>query len=239
MKNFVLIHGACHGGWCWTKVAEQLRSHDFTVYTPTLTGMGERVHLLNESVTIQTHIDDIVNVLRYEDLSDVILVGHSYAGLIIPAVNEAVPEKISQLIFLDSYIPAHGKTGFEILEKEYQDSWQYVAQVSGNGWRMPAGEDSLDIWGVKEPEIRKFLLFKITDFSINFLRTPIFFTKHFENVKKSYIRCTQPCYVNDLMLPFYHQAKNQGWPIYKIDTGHEPMLTTPTELTKILLEIAG
>lgn len=237
IPTFLFVHGACHGGWCWKELVPLLQPQINKIYTPTLTGCGERIHLLTRDITLQTHIDDIVNVIRYEDLNNVILIGHSYAGLIIPAVYEAVSDRINQLVFLDSYIPASGKTGFDILEPQYQEQWQYVAQTQGQGWLMPANENSLDVWGVSNQAIRDFLLPKITDFSINFLKTPIFLTELFEQANKTYIRCTRPNYVNELMSPFYLQAQRNQWPIYEIDSDHEPQLTAPKQLAEILLKI--
>lgn len=238
MKTFVLIHGACHGGWAWDKLAPKLQNAGYAVYAPTLIGMGDRADLLSSKITMQQHVDEIVQLISGENLHEVILVGHSYAGLIIAAVNEAVPERISQLVFLDSYIPEDGKTGMEIIGQEYQESWQHVADKYGKGWVMPTDERSIDVWGVTDPEVRAYLLPKITDFSLNFMKTRIFLTFHFDNVKKTYIRCTKPSYCYQLMYPFFERAEQAEWPIYKIDSDHEPMLTATDELAEILLQIA-
>lgn len=95
----------CHGGWCWKKILPFFDTSEFIVYTPTLTGLGDRSHLVNESTDLYTHIEDILQVFKYEDLSDAILVGHSYAGMIISGVAEKIPGKIQLMIYLNAYIP--------------------------------------------------------------------------------------------------------------------------------------
>src|SRR3990167_1619701 len=127
MKSIILIHGGSQGGWVWSRVAQQLAvTHD--VYIPTLTGMGDRVNLLDPNVTLDTHVQDIVDIIQQNKLSDVALVGHSYSGLIIPSVNEIFPDSISKLIFLDSFIPQNNKTGLDILSNVEREKWLYIAK---------------------------------------------------------------------------------------------------------------
>jgi pimeloyl-ACP methyl ester carboxylesterase len=108
MATFVLVHGAWHGGWCYARVARLLRAAGHDVYTPTLTGVGERAHLAALSMTLTTHVRDIVNVLEYENLSDVILCGHSYGGMVITGVAAAAGERIRTLFYLDAFLPEDG-----------------------------------------------------------------------------------------------------------------------------------
>jgi pimeloyl-ACP methyl ester carboxylesterase len=105
VQNFVLVHGAWHGGWCWRRVADRLQAAGHKVWTPTLTGLGERSHLIGAHVDLSTHVTDIVNVLKWERLSDVVLCGHSYGGFVISGVAEAMPEAIGSLIFADALLP--------------------------------------------------------------------------------------------------------------------------------------
>ena len=93
-KSLVLVHGSCHGGWCWNKIIPFLKRYDHEIYTPTLTGLGERSHLLYEAINLSTHINDIVQVFEYQDLYDVVLVGHSYGGMVIGGVAEKIPDII-------------------------------------------------------------------------------------------------------------------------------------------------
>src|SRR5688572_12471656 len=110
MATFVLVHGGWDGGWAWRSVAKDLQAAGHEVFTPTLTGSGERVHLASPEIGLDTHIQDIVNVLRFENLSDVLLVGHSYGGMVITGVAEQMPERIDQLIYLDAFAPRDGES---------------------------------------------------------------------------------------------------------------------------------
>lgn len=237
MKTFVLIHGACHGGWAWDKLKPKLEQAGYEVFAPTLPGCESPQTLIKE-ITLQDHVDAVINLIREKNLSNIILVGHSYAGLVITAVNEIIPERIAKLVFLDAYIPTNGKTGMEILTAQDQQSWQRMADQVGEGWQHPRDDKSIDLWGVTDPKVREWLLPRIVSFSLNFMKTPIFLSEHFVKVPKIYIRCTKPSYCYDLMEPFYQEAQKAGWPIYKINSDHEPMLTATNELAQILLELA-
>ena len=110
MATYVLVHGAWHGGWCWNRVAPLLRDKGHDVYTPTLTGLGERVHLATPEVDLSTHVTDVVNVIEFEDLRNVVLMGHSYGGQVITGVAGAIPERIGQLVYLDASLPNDGES---------------------------------------------------------------------------------------------------------------------------------
>ena len=107
--TFLLVHGAWHGGWCWKKLTPLLQVAGHQVFTPTLTGLGERSHLLSPAVDLTTHIQDITAVLEYEDLQDVVLVGHSYGGMVIAGVAEQAGARLAQLVYLDAFLPEDGK----------------------------------------------------------------------------------------------------------------------------------
>jgi pimeloyl-ACP methyl ester carboxylesterase len=109
MAQYVLVHGGAHGGWCWHHVAKRLRAAGHAVFTPTLTGLGERRHLLSADTDLETHITDVLNMMLFEDLSDVILVGHSYGGMVITGVADRARARIQQLVFLDAAIPRDGE----------------------------------------------------------------------------------------------------------------------------------
>ena len=131
---YVLVHGAWHGGWCWKKVKPLLEVEGHSVFTPTLTGLGERSHLLSPQIDLSTHIKDIVSMLDYEDLYNVILVGHSYAGMVISGVAEKVAHRISQLVYLDAFVPEDKKSVVDYLVVPSLDA---IVSSKGDGWKIP------------------------------------------------------------------------------------------------------
>ena len=118
MANFVLVHGAWIGGWCWRPNAQALRKAGHEVFTPTLTGLGERSHLMNPGINLDTHIADIVNVFKHEELSDVVLVGHSYGGMVVTGVADALADKIRSLVYLDAFVPESGQALVDLAPPE-------------------------------------------------------------------------------------------------------------------------
>ncbi|WP_444900316.1 alpha/beta fold hydrolase [Microbulbifer sp. VAAC004] len=118
MATFVLVHGAWQGGWCWRRVADRLRNFGHLVFAPTLTGLGERVHLLNDKIDLDTHIQDVLGVIESEELSNIILCGHSYGGMVITGVADKVPSNVRTLVYLDALVPESGLCTLELLPKE-------------------------------------------------------------------------------------------------------------------------
>jgi pimeloyl-ACP methyl ester carboxylesterase len=144
--TFVLVHGAWHGGWCWKKLTPLLRAADHQVFTPTLTGLGERSHLLTPEVDLDTHIKDIASVLEYEDLRHVVLVGHCYGGMVIAGVAEALSTRVAQLVFLDAFLPESGKalTDYAPLPPMRDDGWR--VPVPGTGRDSGVTDESDIAW---------------------------------------------------------------------------------------------
>jgi pimeloyl-ACP methyl ester carboxylesterase len=136
MSTFVLVHGAWHGGWCYKHVARLLRQAGHEVYTPTLTGLGERAHLMNRTIDLDTHIQDIVGVIRCEELSDVVLCGHSYGGMVITGVADQLVEKIRSLVYLDAFVPENGKSMFDYLSTERSGQMRADAAQNGEGYKI-------------------------------------------------------------------------------------------------------
>ncbi len=137
MATIVLVHGSWAGGWVWHDVAKDLRAAGHEVYTPTLTGQGERVHLCSPAIGLDTHIQDVVNVLRFEKLSDVTLVGISSAGIVITGVAEQVPELINQLVYLDAFVPEDGKCGLDLIPEVAAAFQPIIESLGDEGWRIP------------------------------------------------------------------------------------------------------
>jgi len=136
MTTFVLVHGAWHGGWCYKRVARLLRQTGHEVYTPTLTGLGERAHLMGRTIDLSTHIQDVVSVIRCEELSDVVLCGHSYGGMVIAGVAEQIAAKIRSLVYLDAFVPENGDSVFDYLPAEQSGQMRTDAAQNGEGYKI-------------------------------------------------------------------------------------------------------
>ena len=135
---YVLVHAAWHGGWCWKKVAPLLRARGHEVHTPTLTGLGDRAHLINQEIGLETHIQDVVNVLEYEDLNRVILVGHSSSGAVVTGVAERAQERLAHVVYLDAFVPDDGQSLMDLIPPDRRQGMEQRVQAEGKGWLLPS-----------------------------------------------------------------------------------------------------
>jgi pimeloyl-ACP methyl ester carboxylesterase len=147
-KIFVLAHGSWHGGWCWKKVADRLRAKGHAVYTPSYTGMGDRAHLLSKDITINTFAEDLVQVIQSEELSNVILVGHSFGGVPISGAADRVPEKIARLDYLDSVVVESGRSAFSYYLPAKAEARIKAAEKATNGVAVPVPQQLPAVWGL-------------------------------------------------------------------------------------------
>ena len=230
MATFVLVHGAFQGGWVWHPVASLLQKGNHSVYTPTLTGVGERVHLLEESIDLDTYIRDITNVIHFESLSDVILVGHSYAGMIITAVADKLPSKISHLVYLDAVVPEAGKSFLDLAGPEFQ----LLLQQHATGWQVRPWP--LEAFGIRCEEDKRWFSSKLVQFPLKAFESVFLRHEQNESVSRTYIHCTE--HKNAFIKRVAAQCKRDGWNYYEMQTGHSPMVTVPDGLADILTQIA-
>jgi pimeloyl-ACP methyl ester carboxylesterase len=243
MATFVLVHGAFQGSWCWRKVIPLLRAAQHDVYAPTLTGLGERVHLLGPDVNLSTHIQDIVNVLFYEDLSEVILVGHSYAGMVIAGVAEAIPESLGHVIYLDvGSVPDDRRSYFDTLSPEIGEQWTSNA-IEAQGTRVfPASSTYwplfLSACSITDPVDIDWMEPRLTPQPLATMEEPArLSTAHAPRVRGSYIRC-RPEKNADAVEELYTKVRARGWDYYEIQSDHEVMITAPRALASLLADIA-
>jgi len=158
--TFVLVHGAWHGGWCWRRVADLLRKDGHLVFTPTLTGFGERVHLTRPDLTLEDFATDLVNVITAEELSDIILVGHSFGGNPVSVVGDRVPELLKQLVFLDTLLLKNGESGFSQLDSAIVAQRIELAEKTSGGLTIPP--PSPEVFGVVDPADAEWLRRRLT-----------------------------------------------------------------------------
>ena len=231
--TFVLVHGSWHGGWCWRRVADRLERRGYKVYTPTLTGLGERVHLLTASVDLNTHITDVVNVIKFEDLKSIVLVGHSYAGCVISGVAEQMLPAIASIVFVDAFLPEDGQRMLDLTPANLRDV-ALEAQSKGEIARpiVPAAA-----FKVNEQD-QAWVNSKLTPQPLGPTFTPYKFTGAREKVaKKTYIRALgYPLASFDKWLA--QCQADPSWRTYSIDSGHDIMVDRPDELTELLVATA-
>ncbi len=239
MAVFLLVHGAMHGGWCWRRLTPYLEKQGHEVFTPTLTGMGERSHLLTRETGLYTHVEDMLGVLKFEDLSDVIVVGHSYAGLVITQLAESASGRIQRLVYLAAFLAGDGGCLFDVQAKATQEFYLDWSGRMGNGWRLPPSEAFLARWGVTDPDDIAWVAPRLTDFPMKCLFDTLDLKKHeSERLPKAYIHCTQEPMASALK-SFAETAKANGWGYGEIDAGHDVMVTDPGKLAELLLRCSG
>jgi pimeloyl-ACP methyl ester carboxylesterase len=230
----VLVHGAWHGGWCWKKLAPLLRAHGHQVYTPTLTGLGERRHLASPQVNLSTHIQDVAAVLEFEDLHDVVLVGHSYAGFVIAGVAAQARARLAHVIFLDAFLPEDGKSLLDY--NPVAPGFNDVVQRQGEGWRLPL-PFPLTEFGVRDPTDIAWVTPRITDQPFaTFTETLTLPGNVFAGLRSSYIRTTS----GEPFEPAATRAASAGFNVSEMaDAGHDVMITRPRELAARLVELSS
>jgi pimeloyl-ACP methyl ester carboxylesterase len=233
MATFVLVHGSWHGGWCWRLVTPLLRAAGHDVYTPTLTGLGERAHLLHDRVMLETHLQDVERRLFYEDLSRVWLVGRSYAGVVVSGVAARVPECVAGLLYLDAYLPRAGHSLFNVWSAEEREAGR-ADLASGSGLRLPASPAAM---GIVDPDLAAWVAARLTPHPLRTYDEPVpQGNTASEALPRAYIHCTAGP-TTARFPPFAHQAHVDGWPVRELATGHDAMLTAPRELTEALCEL--
>mgnify|MGYP000551068741 FL=1 len=240
MKNnkphFLLIHGAWHGGWVWNEISEILRYQRYSVSTPTLTGLGEKKHLLSSNITIETFIEDVVNHIIFENLNNIILVGHSFAGSVISGVADRLKDRIQKLIYFDAMILIDGQKPFDITPKETVEQRIELAKKFGNNISIPA--PSADAFGVFD--IKKSLLLeeKLTPHPLSAFQSKLILKNEVGNgIPLSYIFCTKPVYKS--LESSREVVRKMKWPIFELNAGHDAMLTHPKETLNLLMKICN
>jgi pimeloyl-ACP methyl ester carboxylesterase len=234
-KVFVLVHGVWHGGWCWSRVADILKSRGHRVTAPTHTGLGERSHLLSTDITLQTFVDDIIQHMKFEDLSEVVLVGHSFGGAPITGVADRVPDRIAKLIYLDAIMLNSGETWFDLLPEDLAKDRAALAERSSGGLSLPPAP--AQSFGVSRPEDVAFLEPRLTPHPFRTFTTALSLDNPIGNgLPATYIECSQPAYPPAKVA--LERARRHGWPVAQIRTGHDAMVTAPKGLANLLETLA-
>jgi pimeloyl-ACP methyl ester carboxylesterase len=234
-SNFVLVHGAWHGGWCWARVAPLLRAKGHRVFCPTLTGLGERAHLLSRQVNMTTHIEDVLGLLEAEELDNVILCGHSYAGMVITGVAARAKARLKQLVYLDSAVVEDGESWSSAHTDQVRADRRKLAEASG-GVSMPVPK--AEVFGLSDPKDLAWVQRRMTPQPF----APYDQKLHWggpvgNSLPKVYVNCTEPLYAGLNPVKERYRGK-PGWPFRELKTGHDAMVSAPEETARLLLEFA-
>jgi pimeloyl-ACP methyl ester carboxylesterase len=235
MSIFVLVHGAWQSTGTWDLLTPLLEKHGHTVITPVLSGLGTDQSRLSPEITLRQHVDDVSRELSR--LPQVILVGHSYAGMIISGVAETNPAKVRRLVFLDAFIPDDGQSILDLLPPEIGAHFRDIAQKQGAGWRLPGGEGQLDLWGLQPGEARDFVRARLCDFSLRCFEEPLPLPANRKaSIPATFVACVAQRYPARLLFrPFAEKARASGWEVAELKTGHDGHVECPVEVAKILL----
>lgn len=232
MATFVLVHGSFHGGWCWERVAIRLRAAGHTVDTPTLTGLGERSHLVHPRVGLDLHVRDVVQALEYDDRREVVLVGHSYGGMVITGVAEHCADRVAHVVYLDGFRPEHGQSAWDI-SPDAKERWEEAADEAGNGWLVPP-PDPKEAYGMSGSDaewVRENLVSTPLLTHEQPVRAP---DARATDVPQTYVACSQ----YEGFESEARRARNEEIEYHELDAGHDAMVTAPEEVTAILLDLA-
>jgi pimeloyl-ACP methyl ester carboxylesterase len=232
MATYVLIHGAWHGGWCWKLVAPALRRAGHEVYAPSLTGLGERKHLASRAIDLETHIQDVVGLLEMEDLGDVVLVGHSYGGMVVTGAADRAAARIRQLVYLDAFVPEEGRCLLDYAVPERAARMRAEGEKTGFVTPPP-----MALWGLTKPEHLAFVGPREVrhPFATMSQRISLRNAAAAATLPKRFIYCSSPATGSfDQFAAKYRD--DPAWRFHELKTGHDAMLLMPEAVTRLLLE---
>ena len=225
MKTYLLVHGAWRGGWCWRATADWLRQQGHRVFTPSLTGLGDRRHLLSPHNNLSLHIQDIVQVLQVEDLSEVVLVGHSYAGMVVTGVTDQLRQRVGCLVYVDAYVPQDGQSMLTVRPAHYNQ--QLLATVQ-DGLMPPL------LFPLARQEDRLWMEAHLGPMSFACYTQPIQLSQPPAD-RRIYIRSDFPNEVFDAS--YQHALNSPGWQAHRLPCGHDIMVDCPLELAQLLDQV--
>lgn len=237
MAIFVLVHGGGHGGWCYKKLTPLLRAAGHEAYAPTLTGLGERKHLLRPDIDLDLQIADVVNVMEYEDLTEVILVGHSYGGMVITGVADRVGSRIGHLVYLDAAHPKNGESLADISPEMMTMAQSELRVVDGVELVLFPDSRAISYLGVSDPADFAWMKSKITPHPWKCLTQKLRLRDEaaVRRIPRSNINCTASLAMSP---PAQRTRQLEGNRNFEIDTGHDLMITEPQAVAGMLLQIS-
>ena len=242
MRSYVLVHGAWHGGWCWSRVAPRLAAAGHRVHAPTLTGLGDRAHLFGAGVTLATHVDDVLGLIEAEELADdgadeLVLVGHSYGGNVISGVADVLRGRIAHCVFLDAVVPADGAQRWRWADfNTPEDRAQRIAAIRDHGAGVALPAPAPQVFGVTAPDDVRWLQRRMRPMPAGTYLGEIALRQGgSEGLRRTYVAAADPPFAS--MVPTYARLEHDpSWSYRTIGTGHDMMVTAPADLASLLLE---
>ena len=232
-KTFLVCHGAWSAGWAWKKMHPLMCAAGHRLITPSYTGLGERAHLAHQGLDLEAHIHDVLSVITYEDLSDIVLVGHSYGGMVATGVADRMRERIAQLIYLDAFVPRDGQSLFDLNEGAIGKMRE--AAQNGDGWRIPPMPTPPDTSAAD----LEWLTARRVDMPIKCFEQKLKLQPGEPQVPRSYLYATRITPA-DTFGQFARRAKSEaGWRTFEIDASHSPNVTAPEALMALLEQIVA
>jgi len=229
MPAFVLVHGAWQTASTWDQIVSLMRRAGHAIVVPRLRGSENDDTALLPTISLSGHIEDVVDVLNHENLDHVVLVGHSYAGMIITGVAEQVPHRVDRLVYVDAFVPDDGQSVLDLLPAPIVEMFRQAAAGNGEGWRLRAGESQLDMWGLKLGPERDFVRLHLSDFSLRCFEEAINLpTGAATRLHRTFFACVGEGYpARSVFERFSNRAKREGWNYYEFPTGHDCHVELP------------
>jgi pimeloyl-ACP methyl ester carboxylesterase len=231
------VHGAFHGAWCWGPLVDLLTAAGHRVFAPTLTGVGERAHLVDPQVGVETFVGDVVDLLEQEDLTDVVLVGHSFGAIAVNGAADVVPSRLSRLVYLDGFVVREGESAFDRLDPKVVAGCVRLADEYGAGVAIPAPPPAT--FGITDPDLTAWVQRRLTPQPLRSYRDRVRLRGPMANgLPAVYLACTAQS--QPMMETSWVLAKHGGWCRWQeLSEVHDAMLTAPSRLAGVLLELAG
>lgn len=234
-QTYVLVHGAWGGGWIWRSVAEGLRGRGHRVITPTQTGTGERTHLLSRQITVETHVNDVAQVLEAEELSDLILVGHSYGGMAATGVADRMPERIRRLVYFDALVPENGDTAFSLLPPGMAETRMKSVREQGGGVALPVPPP--EAFPMPNGPVKDWFLRHLRPHPVGTYDSPIRLAKPAgAGLPVTYVSFTNPALAS--IEPSRQRARSKtGWKVMELPVPHDAPVIEPQRVIDLLASL--
>ena len=230
MATFVVAHGAWSAGWAWKKMRPLLRGRGHEMFVPTYAGLGSRAHLAGRKIDLETHIADVVGTLFYEDLREVVLVGHSYGGMVATGAADRCADRIAQLVYLDAFVPRNGQSLFDLQPPEVRARMLEAARTQGEGWRLPPNPLPPDT----SPEDTAWANARRVMQPLKTFEQRLSLIGAAEPLPRTYVYCKRAG-PGDVFRQFAERARHEPeWKLVEIDASHNPHITTPGALADLL-----